>query len=130
MLSGLFNLVIAFKAMKSKNEKVQTLLNDLQFIDSEKYSTLNKLRKMVFKYHPKSEERMMYGGILYYINNEGFCGLFTRKNHISIEFGTGFKMKDPNKLLEGNGKFRRHLKIKSTEELKSKEVEFYIKQAI
>ena len=38
-------------------------------------------------------------------------------------------MKDPKKLLEGTGKFRRHLKIKSFEDVSDKEVAFFVKQA-
>ena len=39
-------------------------------------------------------------------------------------------MKDPNKLLEGSGKFRRHLKIKSKEDISNKDVDFFVKQAV
>ncbi len=40
--------------------------------------------------------------------DEDFGGLFVRKRHISFEFGKGFLMDDPNKILEGKGKYRRH----------------------
>ena len=116
--------------MKSKNEKVQTFLSDLKFIDSEKFDTLIALRKIIFKSHGKAEEKFMYGGILFLLNDEALSGLFVRKNHVSIEFGKGFKLKDPNKLLEGNGKFRRHLKIKCKEDIKNKDVDFFVKQAV
>jgi len=39
-------------------------------------------------------------------------------------------MRDPDRLLEGTGQYRRHLKIKSLSDIKDKNVSFFIKQAI
>ena len=114
----------------SKDEKVQKFLDEIIIIDNDQYITLNAMREIVFKTYPKTDERIMYGGIMFSLNQEDFGGLFVRKNHISFEFSTGFMMKDPNKLLEGSGKFRRHLKIKSKEDVKNKDVDFFVKQAV
>ena len=115
---------------QSKNEKVQHFLEEVNMIDSEKSDILNTIRTLIFKHYPKTEEKFMYGGIIFSLNEEHFSGLFVRKNHVSLEFGNGFKMDDPNQLLEGGGKFRRHLKIKSYWEIKSKQVEFFVNQAV
>ncbi|RLD65234.1 MAG: DUF1801 domain-containing protein [Bacteroidetes bacterium] len=115
---------------ESKNENVQKFLDEIIMIDYDKYNTLNTMRKIVFKTYPKTDERIMYGGIMFSLNQEDFGGLFVRKNHISFEFGKGYLMKDPDKLLEGGGKFRRHLKIKSKEDVKNKDVDFFVKQAV
>lgn len=114
---------------KSKNEQVQKFLEEIMMFDDEKFNMLQKLREIVFKQFPKAKERMMYGGIMFSLEDD-FGGLFVRKKHISFEFGNGFAMNDPKKLLEGTGKFRRHLKIKSLKEVKDKEVEFFVKQAV
>ena len=116
--------------MKSKDEKVQKFLDGLMLSDPEKYDSLLTMRKMVFDIHSHTEERMMYGGIMFSLNGEDYSGLFVRKNHISFEFGEGYKMEDPHSLLEGSGKFRRHLKIKSFTDIEHKEVAFFVKQAI
>ena len=115
---------------KSKDEKVQKFLDEIIMIDSAKYNTLNVMREIVFQIYPKTDERIMYGGIMFSLDTEDFGGLFVRKNHISFEFIKGFIMKDPNKLLEGSGKFRRHLKIKSKEDIGNKNVDFFVKQAV
>ena len=115
---------------KSKDENVQKFIDEIIMFDHEKYITLNAMREMVFKNHPKTNERMMYGGIMFSLDTEDFGGLFIRKNHISFEFNNGYMMKDPNKLLEGSGKFRRHLKIKSKEDIMNKAVNFFVKQAV
>jgi hypothetical protein len=39
-------------------------------------------------------------------------------------------MTDLNHFLEGKGQFRRHLKIRAKEEVTSKEVVFFVKQAL
>ena len=116
--------------IKSKSIKVQDFLNGIMLSDPEKYKSLMEMRKIAFEVYPDQDERMMYGGIIFSTNSEHFSGLFVRKNHISFEFSNGFKMKDPHKKLEGKGKFRRHLKILRYEDIKNKDVVFFVKQAI
>ncbi len=114
---------------KSKDKKVQEFLEDVLMIDSEKYEIMEKLRKIVFATYPKVSERMMYGGIMFSLEDD-FGGIFIRKNHISFEFSIGVQMDDPNNILEGKGVSRRHLKIRSLDDIKDKTVEFYVKQAL
>ncbi len=114
-------------AKKSKDERVQAFLDELQASDPEKSIIVQQLRRMVITCYPKVNERIMYGGIMFSLE-EDCGGLFVRKNHISFEFGQGFAMDDPKKILEGAGKFRRHLKIRSWEEIKKKDVAFFVKQ--
>lgn len=52
------------------------------------------------------------------------------KKYVSIEFSKGEQFTDPDTLLEGNGKYRRHIKLKTAEDIQTKEVEHYIEQAI
>ena len=117
------------KNNKSKNEQVQKFLEEIMMFDDEKFSILQELRKIVFKNHKKTEERMMYGGIMFSLEDD-FGGIFVRKNHVSFEFINGFTMNDQKKLLEGTGKIRRHLKIKSLSDIKDKKVNFFVKQAV
>jgi len=115
---------------KSKNIDVQHFLDGIELIDHDKYELLNAMRDIVFKIYPRVQERMMYGGIMFSYDKNDFGGLFIRKNHISFEFARGYLMKDPKKLLEGSGKFRRHLKIGTLENVKSTDVRFFVKQAL
>ena len=114
----------------SKNERVRKFLDEITVIDNEKFKTLNAMREIVFNTYPKTDERIMYGGIMFSLDNEDFGGLFVRKNHISFEFSKGFLMKDPNKFLEGSGKFRRHLKIRSKDDIRNKDVSSFVQQAV
>ncbi len=69
----------------------------------------------------------MYGGIMFSLDGD-LGGLFVRKNHISFEFTEGFLMNDPKGMLEGKGKYRRHLKIRTLADIANKDVEFFVKQ--
>lgn len=115
---------------KSQNDKVQNFLDEVLIFDEVKHTYLMELRGLILNLYPKAEERMMYGGILFSLHSEDFCGLFVRKNHISLEFSNGKRMKDPKGLLEGTGKFRRHLKLKSAADIKNKDAAYFVKQAI
>ena len=114
---------------KSKNKQVQKFLDEIEEFDIEKFRILQKLRKIVFTDYPKTNERIMYGGIMFSLG-EDFGGLFVRKNHISFEFGSGIFMNDPHKVLEGTGKLRRHLKIGSLADIEDKKVDFFVKQVV
>ena len=112
---------------KVVDQKVQQHLQELEQLDPEKLAIVLAARKVVYAEYPKVTERMMYGGIMFTLK-EDFGGLFASKNHVSFEFGSGYKMKDPHNHLEGTGKFRRHIKLKTTEDVDKKKVGFYVKQ--
>lgn len=57
-------------------------------------------------------------------------GFFVYKAHVSCEFSQGASLDDPKQLLEGSGKFRRHLKLRSVEDISAKEYRGFLKQAI
>ncbi len=97
--------------------------------DSEKFEILQNLRKIVFSNYPKTNERMIYGGIMFSLEDD-FGGLFVRKNHVSFEFSSGANMNDPHNILEGTGKFRRHLKVRSLADIEDKKVDFFVKQSL
>ena len=113
----------------SKTPAVQTFLEDIELADGEKYQILQGLRSVVFEVLPNVQERIMYGGIMF-THQEDWGGLFVSKHHVSFEFSKGFLLKDPQKVLEGTGKFRRHLKIKTMEDIAEKDVESFVRQII
>jgi hypothetical protein len=114
---------------KSKDVMVQKFLEEVLSYSEEYSKTVQKLRSIVFIEHPKVTERMMYGGIMITLKDD-FGGVFVSKQHISFEFSNGLKLKDPQKVLAGSGKFRRHLNIKSFQDIKDKDVKFFVKQIV
>jgi hypothetical protein len=113
--------------IKSANLDVQNFIDNIMMLDNPKHQTLLELRKIVFENFPKVKERIMYGGIIFSLDDD-FGGVFVYKNHISFEFSYGYKFKDPDKQLEGKGKYRRHLKIRSGDDIEIKKVAFFVKQ--
>ncbi len=118
------------KDLQLEADKVQAFLDNVLQLDFEQYTMLQKMRELVFDIYKNTSERIMYGGIMFFVDDEALGGLFVRKHHISFEFTKGFLMNDPNNFLEGQGKYRRHLKIRTLDDIKTKTVDFFIKQAL
>ncbi len=55
-----------------------------------------------------------------------FGGVFVRKQHVFFEFIAGNELRDPEKFPEGTGKYRRHLKLYSQEDIETKNVAYYV----
>lgn len=113
---------------ESDNHEVQKLLDDIYLSNRNHYDILQELRGIVFSELSKVSERVMYGGIMFTLK-EDFGGIFSSTNHLSFEFSEGYRFKDSDGHLEGTGKKRRHLKIKSSSDITDKKVSYYIKQA-
>jgi hypothetical protein len=114
---------------KSNNPLVQQFLEELMMFNDHQWSIVQRLREIVFEVAPTVSERMMYGGIMFSAP-EDYGGVFASKHHVSFEFGNGIAFADPEKVLEGTGKFRRHLKIKTLDDIKTKNVESFVRQAV
>jgi hypothetical protein len=115
--------------MKFINKQVQELIGDIEMFDHDNYDILMKLRDIIFSHNHEIQERVMYGGIMLSLESD-FVGLFVRKNHVSLEFGFGVYFKDPNGVLEGTGKLRRHLKLRSLKDIETKNVAYFVEQAL
>jgi hypothetical protein len=82
---------------------------------------------------PNAGRRSMYGGIVFELepgNHKTLvCGRFVYKNHVSLEFTKGHKLCDPKGVLEGNGKYRRHIKLVRQDDISEKSVRSMLEQA-
>jgi hypothetical protein len=115
---------------QSKDERVQGFLETMQQMDSEKYEILQGARAIVFSTDPEVEERFIYGGTMFCWSGQDIGGVFASKKHVSFEFSQGVQFDDPDKVLEGAGKFRRHLKLRQVSDIVQKHVADFVKQAI
>lgn len=115
----------------SESKEVQDFLEEILTTDEEKSSILKELREMVFTNFEETNEKIMYGGIMFSNQrDENWGGVFVYKNHVSFEFTEGFKLQDSNNILDGTGKKRKHIKIKSVADIVEKNVEYFIKETI
>ena len=67
---------------------------------------------------------------MFTLDGRDYGGTFVSKHHVSFEFSRGYSLDDPDGLLEGTGKYRRHLKIRELSDIEDKSVKFFVKQAI
>lgn len=56
-------------------------------------------------------------------------GIFSYKEHVSLEFSEGASFNDPDGQLEGKGKNRRHLKFQTLKDVEGKAARSFLKQA-
>jgi hypothetical protein len=94
---------------------------------------VNFVREIVANVVPDANEKAMYGGIVFELEyltpKRLFCGAFVRKEYVTIEFDRGAELNDPKGFLEGSGKYRRHLKIRSIADVKTKKLKDFISQS-
>lgn len=106
-------------------DRINLLLQDLEQRHPEQHGVLQGARALVLALGPHVREEVKYGGILFSAP-QPFCGLFAYTQHVSLEFGDGAQLPDAFKVLEGAGKQRRHLKLRTPEDLATKQVPHYL----
>ena len=113
----------------SPDAQVQSFLEDLESFNVDAFEIIMTLRKIVYSVDPGVQERMMYGGIMF-STHEDFGGVFAYTKHVTMEFSKGYLLKDPEHLLQGKGKYRRHLKFVSIEEVEEEVVKGFVEQMV
>lgn len=106
------------------DERVAKLLEDIRLLSDDRYKLVQSLRKLVLGLDDVSEE-VKYGGILF-ATGKPFCGIFSYANHVSLEFSAGASLPDKHKVLEGDGKLRRHIKLTTLQDIEGKHVRDYV----
>nr|WP_320167306.1 DUF1801 domain-containing protein [uncultured Methylophaga sp.] len=79
-------------------------------------SLAEELENLVLDCEPSAHKVSKYGGTLFTLYPEEkeaqFCGVFVRKNHVQLSFSQGAKLSHSETLLNGSGKYRRHINFK------------------
>ncbi|MFN7609522.1 MAG: DUF1801 domain-containing protein [bacterium] len=104
---------------------IEAFLNDLREHRQDKFQIFVRLREMVLAAGPAITEEVKYGGLLF-SSNVGFCGIFVYTAHVTLEFSDGAALPDPQGVLAGGGKHRRHIKILAMQDVEAKHVEKYV----
>lgn len=110
------------------DNRVTKLLEDIRLLDPERFELVQALREIILGLDSISEE-VKYGGFLFSAN-EPFCGVFSYAKHVSLEFSAGASLPDKFCVLEGQGKFRRHIKLSSAQDISGKHVRDYLVLAL
>jgi hypothetical protein len=110
-------------------DRISKLLEDIRLLDRARFQLVQSLREIVLSLAPSISEEVKYGGILFSAG-QPFCGVFSYAKHVSLEFGAGASLADRYKVLEGEGKLRRHIKLSSAQDISGKHVREYLALAL
>jgi len=110
-------------------DRISRLLEDIRLLDAGRFELVQSLRELILNLDPSISEEVKYGGLLFSAGKP-FCGIFSYTKHVSLEFGAGALLPDAFKVLEGEGKFRRHIKLMSAQDISGKHVREYLVPAL
>lgn len=92
-------------------------------------SVAKAVRALVKKNVPGSEEYVNPWKIPTFDLNGPLCFYMVAKDHVLLGFMRGAVLRDPAKLLEGTGKYLRHVKLRGAAEVRRAQVRALLKQA-
>ncbi len=110
--------------------RISEFINDVQSVAPEQAEIIDLIRRLFNETSDVLDEEIKYGGLVFLKSGSLIGGIFPYKNHISIEFSNGADFSDPQGLLEGKGKRRRHLKIHNHQDIDLKNAIFFIVQSV
>ena len=112
--------------MAHSSEVIEAYLRDLREHSFEFHDMVLRIRSLLLETCPGLTEAVKYGGIVFLKNEELVGGIFVYREHVSVEFSQGSSFPDPDAVLEGKGKYRRHIKLRGLEEIEAKHVAGFI----
>jgi hypothetical protein len=90
---------------------------------------VDALRALVKKTVPASREAINPWGVPVFQWNGPLCYIRVGKKHVTFGFPRGASLKDPGKLLEGEGNNLRHVKIKDAAQVRNPNLKQLLEQA-
>jgi len=116
--------------MSDAPKKVREFLNDIQSISVDQFEIFKAVQTFFLNYDSTLEEAIKYGGLVFMQEGKLIGGIYAYQKHISIEFSHGTQLDDPFSVLDGSGKHRRHIKLRSFVDISNKHVNVYIENAL
>ena len=110
--------------------RVEQFMADIQAATPQWYEIASAVRKAFREHESVVTEDIKYGGVVFLLDQVLIGGVYFYKNHCSLEISNGAELKNPDGFLEGNGKFRRHIKMTTLADINNKNVSDYIQQSI
>lgn len=111
----------------NSNNPVNQFIQDITALPNDFSRILQDVQGLFLAANPNLTESIKYGGLVFSSEGELIAGIFVYKNHLSIEFSQGANLADPDNILQGKGKFRRHIKLKTHEDIHTNKVAHFIK---
>lgn len=102
--------------------------------DATKAEIIGSLEEAIIKLAPDASLRAMYGGSVIELEIENpksrIGGFYAYAEYVSLEFANGVQFEDPDGVLEGTGKFRRHVKLSCIDDIEAKACKRFLEQAL
>ncbi len=105
-------------------------IQDVRLLGEEQHALVQAVRALVRTSMKSVSEQLKYGGLLFASEGTVFAGVFAYRAHVSVEFSHGARIADPSGCLEGAGKGRRHLKLRTGRDIADRQLAAYLKLAL
>ena len=92
-------------------------------------SIIRALRRFVKRTEPGLEESVKWGNGCWVKGKVPVSYVYSAPDHIQFGFIRGSSLKDPRGLLEGNGQYVRHVKVRKTSDIDEDVFRRYLRQA-
>ncbi len=110
--------------------QIESFVHDLELYSAEQAAIVQQVRDIYREIEPRIAEKFIYGGIGFFLNDKHIGGVYSNKQHVSVVFSRGHVLSDPESLLEGSGKYRRHIKAFVRHDIVTKRVRFFVEQMV
>ena len=90
---------------------------------------IRALRRFVKRTAPKLEESVKWGNGCWLKGRAPVSYVYSAPDHVQFGFFRGASLKDPKALLQGNGAYVRHIKLRKPSDLEEKAFRALLKQA-
>jgi hypothetical protein len=93
------------------------------------HTIIRTLRKFVKREAPELEESVKWGNGCWVKGKAFVAYVYSATDHVQFGFVRGSSLKDPKGLLEGNGQYVRHVKVRKTSDIDEKVFKALLRQA-
>ena len=125
-------MAIIWTAVSSRLPLPSKVWRDMD--DATKAKIIDSLEEMTIELAPDANLRPMYGGTVVELEKNNpksrIGGFYVYADYVSFEFANGVQFEDPDGVLEGIGKLRRHVKLRNAEDIKTKTCKLFLDQAV
>jgi hypothetical protein len=119
-----------FKDLVMGKMKTYASFNDyLMDQDPQNQVIIGALRRFVKRVQPKLKESVKWGNGCWIGSNGPVAYVYSATGYVQFGFFNGSSLKDPRGLLEGEGKFVRHTKVRDASEIDERAFAALLKQA-
>src|SRR5688500_6102496 len=89
---------------------------------------IEALRRFVKRHSRRLSETVKWGNGCWVSTSRPVAYVYSDKEYVQFGFFRGATLKDPKRLLEGNGKFVRHVKVRAPSEIDTRSFGALLKQ--